>query len=157
MAIEFGRIGGGWAGGIVFNLWLRRQLRERKMSQRQLAARSGVDHSTISRLLGERHRPSLETATKLVAALRRIPDDLAAADYLEIPDEEVFPATRVELALRADNDLDEEDVRWLMQLYLGARRSNGESSRTPQPPPTPQVRALRRPSERAALERRARH
>ena len=34
-----------------FNSWLRSQLKEKKMSQRQLALQSGVDHSTISRLI----------------------------------------------------------------------------------------------------------
>ena len=34
-----------------FNSWLRGQLKEKKMSQRQLALQSGVDHSTISRLI----------------------------------------------------------------------------------------------------------
>jgi transcriptional regulator with XRE-family HTH domain len=128
VAIEFGRAGGGWAGAMVFNLWLRRQLRERRMSQRQLAAQSGVDHSTISRLLREDRRPSLTTATKLVRALRHIEGDLAepaTVDYFErIPEETVFPARRVELALRADEQLDDDQVRQLMLMYLDARRKN---------------------------------
>jgi transcriptional regulator with XRE-family HTH domain len=33
----------------AFNEWLRVELRARRMSQRQLAQRSGVAHSTISR------------------------------------------------------------------------------------------------------------
>ena len=36
--------------GRAFNEWLRAQLKAKKMSQRQLAQQSGVDHSTISRL-----------------------------------------------------------------------------------------------------------
>jgi transcriptional regulator with XRE-family HTH domain len=126
VAIEFGRVGGGWAGALVFNLWLRRQLRERRISQRQLAVLAGVDHSTISRLLRENRRPSLTTATKLAGALRQVRGEQAepeTADYFERnPEGTVFPARRVELALRADELLDEEQVRRLMNIYLDARR-----------------------------------
>jgi transcriptional regulator with XRE-family HTH domain len=126
VAIEFGRAGGGWAGAIVFNLWLRRQMRERRISQRQLAALAGVDHSTISRLLRESRGPSLMTATKIAGALRKVRGAQAepeTADYFErAPEETVFPARRVELALRADELLDEEEVRRLMNIYLDARR-----------------------------------
>ena len=80
VAIEFGRAGGGWAGALVFNLWLRRQLRERPMSQRQLAALSGVDHSTISRLLRHDRTPSLATATKLAGALRHVRGEQGESD-----------------------------------------------------------------------------
>ncbi len=133
VAIEFGRLGGGWAGAIVFNLWLRRQLSSRRMSQRQLAALSGVDHTTISRLLREDRHPSLTTATKIVRALRGVPPEAAepaTADYFDrMPDETVFPARRVELALRADDQLDDEQVRRLMTLYLNARRRGVAASR----------------------------
>jgi transcriptional regulator with XRE-family HTH domain len=126
IAIEFGRAGGGWAGAIVFNVWLRRQMRVRRISQRHLAALAGVDHSTISRLLREDRRPSLMTATKLAGALRQVPSEQAepeTADYFERnPVETVFPARRVELALRADELLDDEEVRRLMNIYLDARR-----------------------------------
>jgi len=126
VAIEFGRAGGGWAGALVFNLWLRRQMRVRRMSQRQLAALAGVDHSTVSRLLRHDRRPSLMTATKLAGALRQVRGEQAepeTADYFERnPEETVFPARRVELALRADELLDEEQVRRLMNIYLDARR-----------------------------------
>lgn len=123
VAIEFGRAGSGWAGAIVFNLWLRRQLRERRMSQRQLAALSGVDHSTISRLLKNDRRPSLATATKLAKALRQVRGETDAAAYFDrIPEETLFPAKRVEMALRADELLDDDDVRRLMSAYHDTRR-----------------------------------
>jgi transcriptional regulator with XRE-family HTH domain len=125
VAIEFGRAGGGWAGGIVFNLWLRRKLRERPMSQRQLAALSGVDHSTISRLLRDDRTPSLETATKLARALRNVQGESDTADYFDrAPEETLFPARRVEMALRSDGLLDDEEVRRLMNIYLAARRKH---------------------------------
>jgi transcriptional regulator with XRE-family HTH domain len=132
VAMEFGRAGGGWAGALVFNLWLRRQMRERRMSQRQLAALADVDHSTISRLLRQDRRPSLTTATKLARALKQVPGDGAepeAADYFErIPEETVFPARRVELALRGDEMLNDEQVRRLMNIYLEARRRTQASA-----------------------------
>lgn len=148
VAIEFGRAGGGWAGALVFNLWLRRQLRERRMSQRQLAALSGVDHSTISRLLLQDRRPSLATATKLVGALRHAQGEQAEADtadfFERFPEDTVFPARRVELALRADELLDDETVGRLMSIYLDARRrrqakvaGNGHASTDRASPPAP--------------------
>lgn len=123
VALEFGRAGHGWAGAIVFNLWLRRQLRERRMSQRQLAALSGVDHSTISRLLKHEGRsPSLATATLLARALRQATsDEDASAYFARLPDATIFPTARVEMALRGDEDLDDDDVRSVMEAYLIAR------------------------------------
>jgi len=123
VAVEFGRAGGGWAGGIVFNLWLRRRLRERRMSQRQLAAYSGVSHSTISRLLSGNSTPSLETATRLAHTLRQLGgSDNAAAYFDRVPDEAaMFPINRVQAALLADEALDDQDVQDLMQAYLLAR------------------------------------
>ena len=58
-----------------FNSWLRGQLKEKKMRQRQLALQSGVDHSTISRLIKGDRMPSLGTATKLARGLREIHDE----------------------------------------------------------------------------------
>ena len=49
------------------------------MSQRQLAQQSGVDHSTISRLIRGDRMPSLGTATKLARGLREIRDDADTA------------------------------------------------------------------------------
>jgi transcriptional regulator with XRE-family HTH domain len=138
VAIEFGRAGGGWAGAIVFNLWLRRQMRERRMSQRQLAALAGVDHSTISRLLRHNRGPSLTTATKLAGALRQVQGEQAepeTADFFERnPEETVFPARRVELALRGDELLDDEQVRHLMNIYLDARRRHQPLATSPSAP-----------------------
>ena len=130
VAIEFGRAGGGWAGAIVFNLWLGRQMRMRRMSQRQLAALSGVDHSTISRLLLHDRRPSLATATKLAKALRQVEGESDTADYFErVPEETLFPARRVEMALRADELLDDDEVMHVMSIYLDARRRRQAGAR----------------------------
>ena len=68
--------------GRAFNEWLRAQLKAKKMSQRQLAQQSGVDHSTISRLIRGDRMPSLGTATKLARGLRELRDDNEMAAYL---------------------------------------------------------------------------
>ena len=68
--------------GRAFNEWLRAQLKAKKMSQRQLAQQSGVDHSTISRLIRGDRMPSLGTATKLARGLRELRDD---ADTAAVP------------------------------------------------------------------------
>ena len=121
VAVEFGKAGQGWAGAIVFNLWLRRQLRERRMSQRQLAHLSGVNHSTISRLLAGDRIPSLETATKLARALR-VPNEDIAAELGFVTGRPAMPMQRVEAALRGDEGLEEADVRELMEAYIARRR-----------------------------------
>lgn len=121
-AVEIGRVGGGWGAAVVFNVWLRRQLRERRMTQRQLGARSGVNHSTISRLLTGDRTPSLNTATKLARALRKVGHDDDAARYFDdLSDAAFVPTQRVEAALRGDEDLDVQDVRELMHAYLRVR------------------------------------
>jgi transcriptional regulator with XRE-family HTH domain len=104
-----------------FGEWLKAQLRARKMSQRQLADRSGVNHSTISRLVRGRV-PSLETATKLMRVLDgSVPSGIAAA----LPRQ---ATARVEHALRADEHLREQDVRSIMCCYLSTRRRGSISS-----------------------------
>ena len=122
VAVEFGRAGHGWAGALVFNVWLRREMRERRMSQRQLAHLAGVNHSTISRLLGDGRAPTLDTATKLAHALRLDWTDEKIAAYFDILAERTIPPTqRVEAALRGDPDISEDDVRALMNAYLVRR------------------------------------
>ena len=105
-----------------FNSWLRGQLKEKKMSQRQLALQSGVDHSTISRLIKGDRMPSLGTATKLARGLREIRDDNEGPAYFaSLAARQLLPTARVEYALRADDALTEPDVRELMQAYIGTR------------------------------------
>jgi len=85
--------------GSSFDAWLRTRLKRRRLSQRQLAERSGVNHSTISRLLTGERRPTLATATKLVRALGgavETPPSLLDARSTS------SPTARVEHALRAD-------------------------------------------------------
>ena len=106
-----------------FNAWLRGQLKEKKMSQRQLALQSGVDHSTISRLIKGDRMPSLGTATKLARGLREISDEAEGPAYFASMQSQrtVLPTTRVEYALRGDDMLTEGDVREVMQNYISVR------------------------------------
>jgi transcriptional regulator with XRE-family HTH domain len=106
----------------AFNEWLRAQLKTKKMSQRQLAQQSGVDHSTISRLIRGDRMPSLGTATKLARGLREIRDDADAPQYLGVvASGTANPTARVEYALRADEVLSEPQVRQVMEYYLAVR------------------------------------
>jgi transcriptional regulator with XRE-family HTH domain len=108
--------------GQGFNEWLRAQLKAKKMSQRQLAQQSGVDHSTISRLIRGDRMPSLGTATKLARGLREIRDDAEAPLYLgAVTGGTINPTARVEYALRADDVLTEPQVRQVMEYYLAVR------------------------------------
>ncbi len=101
--------------GRAFNQWLQVQLRARKLTQRQLAQKSGVDHSTISRLVSGDRMPSLRTATRLAQGLG-IPQGFGRLD-----DHGRSPAARVEYALRSDDRLREDEVREIMGVYLAAR------------------------------------
>ncbi len=108
--------------GRAFNEWLRAQLKAKKMSQRQLAQQSGVDHSTISRLIRGDRMPSLGTATKLARGLREIREDADTAQYLGlVTSGSQNPTARVEYALRADDALGEAQVRQIMEYYLAVR------------------------------------
>jgi transcriptional regulator with XRE-family HTH domain len=108
--------------GRAFNDWLRTQLKAKKMSQRQLAQQSGVDHSTISRLIRGDRMPSLGTATKLARGLRELRDDADTTQYLGlVATANTNPTARVEYALRADELLSEAQVRQIMEYYLAVR------------------------------------
>jgi transcriptional regulator with XRE-family HTH domain len=108
--------------GRAFNDWLSTQLKAKKMSQRQLAQQSGVDHSTISRLIRGDRMPSLGTATKLARGLRALRDDADTTQYLSlVATGTTNPTARIEYALRADELLSEAQVRQIMEYYLAVR------------------------------------
>ena len=52
-----------------FGGWMRDAMAERRISQRALAMRTGINHSTISRLLAHSHVPSLSTAIAIIKIL----------------------------------------------------------------------------------------
>jgi transcriptional regulator with XRE-family HTH domain len=104
---------------LAFNRWLQGQLRARKLTQRQLAQKSGVDHSTVSRLLRGDRVPSLRTAELLARGLG-MTGDLGGLEDQRLG-AATSPTARVEYALRSDDLLDERDVRAVMDVYLAAR------------------------------------
>jgi len=135
--------------GRAFNEWLRAQLKAKKMSQRQLAQQSGVDHSTISRLIRGDRMPSLGTATKLARGLRELREDADTAQYLGlVAAGAVNPTARVEYALRADEMLSEPQVRQIMEYYLAVRMRR--FGRTFQPSEPSSSRPPERPIARSA-------
>ncbi|MBA2489210.1 MAG: helix-turn-helix transcriptional regulator [Chloroflexi bacterium] len=125
--------------GRPFNDWLRGQLKAKKMSQRQLAQQSGVDHSTISRLVRGDRTPSLGTATKLARGLRELRDEADTPQYFGMVAAAVsHPTAGVEYALRADDLLNEPQVRQVMEYYLALRIRRLSVAQT-----APVVRAIR--------------
>jgi transcriptional regulator with XRE-family HTH domain len=120
--------------GRAFNEWLRAQLKAKKMSQRQLAQQSGVDHSTISRLVRGDRMPSLGTATKLARGLRELGENDDGPQYLGLMGGGVQnPTARVEYSLRADESLSEAQVRQVMEYYLAVRMRRVGSSFNTEP------------------------
>jgi len=132
------------SNGRAFNEWLRAQLKAKKMSQRQLAQQSGVDHSTISRLVRGDRMPSLGTATKLARGLRELGENDEGPQYLGLMGGGVQnPTARIEYALRADEALSESQVRQVMEYYLAVRI--GRLGR-PAPSPAQHPQVDRRPA-----------
>jgi transcriptional regulator with XRE-family HTH domain len=127
--------------------------KEKKMSQRQLAQQSGVDHSTISRLVRGDRTPSLGTATKLARGLRELRDETETPHYFGLlASSTSHPTARVEYALRSDDLLAEPQVRQVMEYYLALRmrrlaaHQNGGVTHTSQGAPRQVMAAARMPN-----------
>lgn len=107
------------AGGRLFSRWLTDQLKARKLTQRQLAQKSGVHHSTICRLVRGDRTPSFRTADLLAHGLGMAigPEGL----HRNGPGSTEPPMARVERALRLDDHLGEAQVRRIMNVYLAVR------------------------------------
>ena len=121
---------------VQFRDWLTVQLRARRMSLRQLAHRSGVNVSTVSRIVRGERRPTLHTAVRLARVVRDAADESSATRFFgALTPEQLDPVREVERALRGDDQLEDEDVRRVMQAYLEARRTPAAepSRRRPQP------------------------
>jgi transcriptional regulator with XRE-family HTH domain len=111
--------------------WLDTRLRGARMSQRQLAMRAGVHHSTISRLVRYRRTPSFATAVRLA----RVLDPTGSTPIASAQDAHASsPPMRVEHALRSDPSLAASDVRDLMRRYLRLRAHRGRSVGSRQAP-----------------------
>lgn len=113
--------------------WLDARMRSTRISQRQLAMRAGVHHSTISRLVRQRRTPSFSTAVRLA----RVLDPTGITPIARPADPRTAsPPMRVEYALRADPHLAASDVRELMRGYLRLRARRRTSSVLSEAPPT---------------------
>ena len=100
-----------------FSDWLETQLRARRMSLRQLADRSGVNVSTVSRILHGKRRPSLRTALLLSHALEPARTSGGSELSITLGRGDLDAVTMVERALRADSQLTDAAVHRLMMLY----------------------------------------
>ena len=121
---------------VQFRDWLTVQLRARRMSLRQLAHRSGVNVSTVSRIVRGERRPTLHTAVRLARVVRDAADESSATRFFgSLTPEQLDPVREVERALRADDQLEDDDVRRVMNTYLDARRTPASEPRGPRPPP----------------------
>lgn len=68
-------------GLIEFARWLRKELaarqeRDPRWTQTYLARRAGVSHSTISRIMGARHYPQMDTLMAIARALNLPPHEV---------------------------------------------------------------------------------
>ena len=109
------------AGSGTFNAWLQHRLEGRRLSQRQLAEKTGVDHSTISRLIRGQRMPTLRTAVLLAKALGGA-EAADMADAMNKPASSTSRPAQVEYALRSDESLTESQVRQIMDYYWTVRR-----------------------------------
>jgi transcriptional regulator with XRE-family HTH domain len=107
--------------------WLRAELRRRRISQRLLAQRSGVDHSTIGRIISGNRSPSLDTLARLARGLRILDADVASLLELvtrTVADDDTSVdrfARAIEIAVRADPALSEQDANALLEQYRTTR------------------------------------
>jgi transcriptional regulator with XRE-family HTH domain len=112
------------AAGNAFSRWLAAELRARRLSQRALAGRSRVDHSTISRILRGDRVPSLGTTTRIAEALGAH----SGGEILADPGADTSSVGRTRDALEADPALNELDVAAVMRLYLRVRSRRSRRS-----------------------------
>jgi transcriptional regulator with XRE-family HTH domain len=94
-----------------FGAWMRTRLKSRALSQRQLAARTGVHHSTISRLLRGERQASLRTVLLIQAALAHDEEDR----HVKGPDP-LHPVALFTM-LRNDGLLGEDEIAAVVKLY----------------------------------------
>lgn len=122
---------------VQFRDWLTVQLRARRMSLRQLAHRSGVNVSTVSRIVRGERRPTLRTAVRLAKVVRENADESSATKFFgAMTAESLDPVRDVERALRGDGLLDDNAVRTVMDVYLSTRRpTEGDDDAKARPRP----------------------
>lgn len=69
---------------------IRRKRLEKKMTQQELAQRSGIDAANIRKYESGKQNPKIETIAKIAAALEVQPSELIATMNLTIPPELLF-------------------------------------------------------------------
>ena len=110
--------------GAHFRVWLANEMRRRRMSQRMLGERAGVNHSTISRLLRAGRTPSTETMVALATALGAdLPGYLAPAPTQRPID------TRIRRAL-TDLGVDPTVTDEMLAVYRRSRIRRSDSDLT---------------------------
>ena len=111
----------------AFGEWLRARMQARRMTQRQLARKAGIDHSTISRLLRGHRLPTLQTALQLQAALDPAGRPSASRDS---PD---LHPTILSAMLRSDGYLTDDEIGTVVELYARLVAARGGRFRGPAP------------------------
>jgi transcriptional regulator with XRE-family HTH domain len=105
-----------------FGAWMRNRLKSRALSQRQLAAKTGVHHSTISRLLRGDQHASLRTVLLVQAALAgdQVDGHVKGSDPLQ-------PVALFRM-LQSDGLLSDVEIGAIVRLYarLLADKPRGE-------------------------------
>lgn len=76
---------------LSFAVWLSRQLRRQRISQRELARRGGLDHSTISRILVGARAPSWSTMQRIAQVVGFPPPNVLLGAFRTRPPGEELP------------------------------------------------------------------
>jgi DNA-binding XRE family transcriptional regulator len=76
---------------LSFAVWLSRQLRRQRISQRELARRGGLDHSTISRILVGARAPSWSTMQRIAQVVGFPPPNVLLGAFRTRPPGEDLP------------------------------------------------------------------
>jgi len=105
----------------LFREWLARKIAMRGLSHAQLALHSGVDRSTVGRILAGDRSPSLDTAVRLVGAI----DDAALPAVFTRFARQGDHHNRIARALREDPQLSEDAASRLLRCYRELRSSSG--------------------------------
>lgn len=124
----------------TFGAYLRRELEARGWSVRYLALRSGVNHSTISRLLHGRS-PKLETLRRLQDVL--MSQTARASMEIEGDDWLTDPVRAVAAALAHDPLLDPQRADEVLRYYLARRVSAAPHFQPERLPPAASIRRIR--------------
>ena len=103
--------------------WLTARMALRGISRRQLAMRSGLNPSSISRILTGKSHPSWATLCHLLSALGDDPQRLLSSSASPTLGLASMPTRQVEDALRRDPLLVSSDVALIMRQYRDLRRA----------------------------------